>query len=67
MTELVAVTGRPMVHDLRATLDAILTRYGAAHGELFSRLAAAAAQTRRAGATPRGLAPAAALVCRSRN
>jgi transposase len=30
MAELVAVTGRPMVHDLRATLDAInyVTRYG---------------------------------------
>ena len=30
MTELVAAAGRPMVHDLRATLDAIgyLTRYG---------------------------------------
>jgi hypothetical protein len=30
MTELVRVSGRPMVHDLRATLDAIgyLARYG---------------------------------------
>ncbi|MEV1001818.1 transposase [Nonomuraea sp. NPDC050202] len=30
MAELVTVTGRPMVHDLRATLDAInyVTRYG---------------------------------------
>jgi transposase len=30
MAELVAVTGRPMVHDLRAMLDAIgyVTRYG---------------------------------------